>query len=151
VSVWRTHSRMRRSYCAVLIAAALVPAVSACGSASSSPQPTHVNLTVTLDSGVAGAGPPQTWQVGCPSAVHAVACARLIAARDAFTAPSPNSACTMIYGGPQVLTVSGTVGARTVDYRTGRANGCEIADYSRDLALVKPFRPTGQTPTNRAG
>ena len=34
-----------------------------------------------------------------------------------------------------------------VDYRTGRANGCEIADYSRDLALVAPFRPVGQTPT----
>jgi len=137
---------MRRGCCAVVLAGAIMAAVSACGSSSYSPQATHAKLTVTLDSGVPGAGSTQTWQVACPSAAHVVACARLIATKDAFTSPAPNAACTMIYGGPEVLAVSGTVGDRQVDYRTGRANGCEIADYSRDLALVEPFRPVSPTP-----
>jgi hypothetical protein len=48
----------------------------------------------------------------------------------------------MIYGGPQVLSVTGNVGDRRVTYHTGRTNGCQIADYERDLALVAPFRPS---------
>jgi hypothetical protein len=146
VSTSPGQSRMRRGCCVVLVAAGLVPVVSACGSSSPSLQATQVDLKVTLDAGVP-AGAPQTWEVACPSPSHLAACERLVATTGAFTPPPPNSACTMIYGGPEVLTVTGNVGARHVDYRTGRANGCEIADYSRDLALVAPFRPVGQTPT----
>ncbi len=98
---------------------------------------------MTLDPGAPTGGAPQTWQVACPSPTHAAACARILAAKDAFTPPPPDAACTLIYGGPEVLTVTGTVGTRHVDYRTGRTNGCEIADYVRDLALVAPFRPAG--------
>jgi hypothetical protein len=141
---------IRRRCVAALAAGALIPVIAACGSPGSAPQTAQAELTVTLDLGVPNAGPPQTWQVACPSTGHTGACARLVASKDAFTSPSPDLACTMIYGGPEVLTVTGTVGTRKVNYRTGRTNGCEIADYARDLALVTPFRPAGVTPTTHA-
>jgi hypothetical protein len=141
-----TGSHVCRAVRAAVVVGALMLVISACGSSSSAPPTTHVDLKVTLDAGVT-AGAPQSWDVTCPSPSHVAACARLIATKDPFVPPPPNSPCTMIYGGPEVLTVHGTVGARQVDYRTGRANGCEIADYSRDLALVAPFRSVGQTPT----
>jgi hypothetical protein len=140
-----TGSHVCRAVCATVALGALTFALSACGSSSSAPPATQVDLKVTLDAGVA-AGVPQSWNVSCPSPSHVAACARLIATKDAFTPPPPHAPCTMIYGGPEVLTVTGSVGARQVNYRTGRANGCEIADYSRDLALVAPFRSVSQTP-----
>jgi len=137
-----------RSTCvAALAAGALVPLTAACGSSGSAPPPTQADLTATLDLGAPGGGAPQTWQVSCPSAAHAVACTRLVTTTDAFMPPPPDTGCTMIYGGPEVLAVTGTVGTRHVDYRTGRTNGCEIADYARDLALVAPFRHGGVTVT----
>ena len=138
------RARRLRTCVAVLAAGALVPLIAACGS-SGGARRAQVDLRVTLDPGASAGAPPKTWQVACPSAAHVGACARLVQARGAFTPPPPNTACTMIYGGPEVLTVTGTVGTRHVDYRTGRTNGCEIADYARDLALVAPFRAGGVT------
>jgi hypothetical protein len=40
-------------------------------------------------------------------------------------------ACTQIYGGPQTLRVTGTIGGRAVKRRFTRTNGCEIADFAR--------------------
>ncbi len=140
----RARARVRHSVGAALITGAFVPLLAACGSTSTTPQSTQANLTVTLDPGVPTAR-PQTWKVSCPSPTHQTACRRLRETRDAFTSPPPDVACTLIYGGPEVLTVTGYVGDRRVDYHTGRANGCEIADYARDLALVAPFRPAGKT------
>ena len=143
------RSGIRRTCAAVLCTAVSMSLIAACGSAASAPQAAKSELMVTLEPGVPG-GASQTWQVACPSPTHAAACARLLSSADAFTQPPPDAACTLIYGGPEVLTVSGTVGTRHVEYRTGRTNGCEIADYTRDLALVAPFRPAGATPTAHA-
>jgi hypothetical protein len=123
--------------CVVLVA---VACATACGSSSSPARPTHAALRVTLEPEGAG-GPKTTWTVSCPDATRATACTRLLDAPDAFVAPAPHTACSMIYGGPQLLAVTGTLGNRTIDYSTGRTNGCEIANYARDLALVAPFRP----------
>ncbi len=141
--------RIPRRCAAALSAAAVIPSIAACGSSGIAPAATHVDLTVALDPGVPTGGAPQTWQVACPSPTHAAACARIVTAKNAFTPPPPDAACTLIYGGPEVLTVTGSVGTRHVDYRTGRTNGCEIADYARDLALVAPFRPAGLSPIAR--
>jgi len=110
----------------------------ACGSSAHTPATADLHVTLRPDG---TSGPSQTWTVTCPSSAHESACTTLAASKDAFTPYPANSACTMIYGGPETLTVTGTVGTRTIDYTTGRANGCEIADYARDLALVAPFRP----------
>jgi hypothetical protein len=123
----------------VVLVVGLVLVAAGCGSSSSTSTATSVELQVTLNPG-GGAGHVQEWSVTCPSTTHSAACATLAATPDAFTPHPAGSACTMIYGGPQVLTVNGHVGDRQVAYTTGRGNGCEIADFSRDLALVVPFR-----------
>jgi hypothetical protein len=59
------------------------------------------------------------------------ACAELGAMEDPF-APVPGStACTEIYGGPQVITVRGTWSGRPVDARFSRVDGCQIERYDR--------------------
>jgi hypothetical protein len=141
------RAEIRRGCATALCAAVLAPLIAACGSSGTAPHPAQVDLTVTLDPGVPTGGATQTWQVACPSPAHTAACARILAATEAFTPPPPDTACTLIYGGPEILTVTGSVGTRHVDYRTGRTNGCEIADYVRDLALVAPFRPAGLRPS----
>lgn len=124
------------------LALAALPLLGACGSSGPTATTTaSTDLHITLNQ-TGGAGPIQSWDVTCPSTSHAVACTALLAAPDAFTAPPPNAACTMIYGGPQVLTVDGHLGTRQITYRIGRANGCEIAAFTRDIALVSPFRRT---------
>ncbi len=126
----------------VLTAAAAAVAtivVVGCGSSSATSTTTSVELQVTLNQS-GGSGPVQTWTVTCPSTTHSAACAKLVSTPDAFTPHPADSACTMIYGGPQTLTVDGHVGTRQVSYKTGRGNGCEIADFTRDIALVAPFR-----------
>jgi len=123
-----------------VIAIGAVAVLTACGS-SSPATPPQASLRVMLEPTGAD-GPHSTWAVACPSATQTAACARLFATTEAFTPPPANGACTMIYGGPQVLSVTGNVGDRRVTYHTGRTNGCQIADYERDLALVAPFRPS---------
>jgi hypothetical protein len=122
------------------VVAAAMPLLAACGSSGSSATVNaSANLHVDL-SQTGRSGPVRRWDVTCPSTTHAAACATLIASPDAFTTPASDAACTMIYGGPEVLTVDGTVGTRQVSYRMGRTNGCEIAAFTRDIALVAPFR-----------
>ena len=46
--------------------------------------------------------------------------------------PSPkDQACTMIYGGPEVATIKGTVNGNKVDATYNRTNGCEIDRYTK--------------------
>jgi hypothetical protein len=57
-------------------------------------------------------------------------------------APTPaGQACTMIYGGPQKATVTGTLDGAAVDGTFTRSNGCEIARWDK-LAQAKVL-PTG--------
>ncbi len=56
----------------------------------------------------------------------------------AFAAVPANSACTMIYGGPQTARVSGHFAGRSIKAVFSRTNGCEIARWSR-LAFLFPL------------
>ena len=47
------------------------------------------------------------------------------------TPPAADRACTQIYGGPQTVRITGTIGDERVDRRFRRTNGCEIADFTR--------------------
>jgi hypothetical protein len=51
--------------------------------------------------------------------------------------PREDRICTLIYGGPQKVRVTGRIGAKRVNRRFDRTNGCEIADYDR-LASALP-------------
>ena len=54
--------------------------------------------------------------------------------------PSAKRMCTQIYGGRQRARITGTIGARTIDRRLKRTNGCEIGDWQRAVPLVPRVR-----------
>jgi hypothetical protein len=61
------------------------------------------------------------------------------------TRPDPTRICTQIYGGPQRAHVTGTIGARRIDRRFKRTDGCEIDDWQHAVPLVPRVR-VGVTP-----
>ena len=68
------------------------------------------------------------------------ACRRLLAAGRAIFAPTPpGTACTQIYGGPQIAVVTGTLAGRRVWARFRRRDGCEVARWNR-VAFLLPVR-----------
>jgi hypothetical protein len=48
----------------------------------------------------------------------------------------PNTACTEIYGGPQVVVVTGVIDGRRVWAKLRRDNGCQIDRWDRNRFLV---------------
>jgi hypothetical protein len=78
-------------------------------------------------------GPVRERRVECPGA----AVCRGLTAR--LLTPVPrNKACTAIYGGPSVARVSGTVRGEPVDELFGLEDGCQIARWERNRALLGP-------------
>jgi len=70
------------------------------------------------------------------------ACRLLLAGGRAMFAPTPpETACTMIYGGPQEALVTGTVRGVKVWARFRRRDGCEIARWNRVAFLLGPISP----------
>lgn len=116
------------------------PVPTATASATES-APGHVpaELTVTVDD---GAGATTTHTLSCqppggdlldpPAACEAVAAA----APEVFHPPPADLQCTMIYGGPQTATVTGTVGGEPVAATFARTNGCEIGRWEQLAPLL---------------
>jgi hypothetical protein len=73
--------------------------------------------------------------ITCPAKTDDVDTAALCAwlagsGREALTAEVPeHQACTMQYGGPETLTVKGTIDGTKVDAKFTRADGCAIARF----------------------
>jgi hypothetical protein len=60
-------------------------------------------------------------------------------------APVPRTTpCTAIYGGPDVARVTGTIDGERVDERFSREDGCQIARWDENVALLG-------RPSNRPG
>ncbi len=79
-------------------------------------------------------GSVQRWTVHCPGAKP---CARLQAGGRALFRPvRADMACTMIYGGPEVAIVRGTLNGRRVWARFTRRDGCQIARWNRVAFLL---------------
>lgn len=57
-----------------------------------------------------------------------VVCAEVVALLPRLR-PEPDEVCTQIYGGPERITVTGTVEGGPVRAEVTRTNGCEIARY----------------------
>jgi hypothetical protein len=111
------------------------------GSGSSGPSVAKVtSLQVTVRDSAGAA--PKVWTLTCdpPGGTHpqaSAACAQLSAAKDDPFAPTPKGmACSMIYGGDQKATVTGTFEGRRVDTSFGRADGCEVARWGAVSALL---------------
>jgi hypothetical protein len=66
------------------------------------------------------------------------ACRRLAALEKPFAPIPPDTACTQIYGGPEVALVAGTYHGTRIWTRFQRRNGCEIARWNR-LAFLFPL------------
>jgi hypothetical protein len=100
-------------------------------------------LQVTVDA--ADGTAPHVWTLSCDPAggTHpqaAAACAQLAAAPGDPFAPTPKGMmCSMIFGGDQKATVTGTYRGRPVDTTFARTNGCEVARWQlvSQLLVVK--------------
>ena len=116
--------------------------------------PAPVTLTVHYFDGT---GPDHVAHLRCRGATHRAdgflsdagarsACrrARTIAAF-LDRAPSRNRICTQIYGGPQRGRITGTIGARTVDRRFKRSDGCAIGDWQYAVPVLPRVR-AGRAP-----
>jgi hypothetical protein len=91
-------------------------------------------LTITLFPQGPG-GPKSEWVVRCPGAAP---CARLEEGGRTLFQPTPRGiVCTDIYGGPQVAYVRGTLAGRRIWAHFTRADGCQIARWSRVAFLLR--------------
>ena len=78
-------------------------------------------------------GPKRERRVECPGAA---VCSEL-SLRNFAPVPG-NMACTAIYGGPSVARVTGTLRGEPVDERFSLEDGCQIARWERNRALLGP-------------
>ena len=117
---------------AVLAACGLILAAGGCGGDDDSPggvTATYLRVTV--------------WPKGPdgPELRHVVACPGESFCRgvtEARLRPVPaDVACTEIYGGPATARVRGSLDGTPVDVRFERTNGCEIARWERNAALLR--------------
>ncbi len=122
--------------------------LAACGSqrasdgGGSGPGPSATAATqLTVTARTAPTGTAQTWTLTCDPAggshpSPAAACAELATATDPFSPTPPDRACTMIYGGAQTATITGTYRGRTVDASYARSDGCEIARWDAVASVL---------------
>jgi hypothetical protein len=116
----------------------------ACGTTEADDDPgarPGTNLTIIFTQ--AADAPERRLELACdpPRGSHphpAAACAlvRRLGA-DAFAPIPPDTACTEIYGGPEVAHVRGTVEGVEVNANFSRTNGCEIERWER----LRPLLP----------
>jgi hypothetical protein len=109
-----------------------------------------VSLSITHSAGGADrAGATLTCRAGLARATGFLArrstpllCRRARVLR-AFLAspPDPGRVCTQVYGGPDRALIRGRIGTTSIRRRFGRADGCQIADWTRASLLLPP--PTG--------
>ncbi len=140
----RSAGPAARSLSALALAALLALGASGCGGddsddGSSAPDEPATSLEVTLD--VDGSGPkePESAELTCPGSD---ACAELdgITAAD-FAQVPPTTACTEIFGGPEVATIEGELDGEQVQATLTRANGCEIERFGTFIPLIKALFP----------
>jgi hypothetical protein len=102
------------------------------GGATAPPPATELTVTVWPQG---RDGPERTQAVECPGDD---VCGRLSVGK---FAPVPRTTpCTAIYGGPAVARVTGTLRGERVDAEFSLEDGCEIARWERNRALLGPPR-----------
>ena len=79
--------------------------------------------------------PSQAWTLHCPAGGTlpdaAAACRKLGQIDDPFAPVPEGTACTQIFGGPEIADVSGTFNGKAVDTQFSRGNGCELERWKR--------------------
>ena len=126
-----------------LAAAAVCVLIAGCGDDDSSYSPIEeTELTITLYDGGSGE-PGERAEVSCPGAnAPQAACRAIEELPEDPAAPVPaGTPCTEIYGGPDVVTIEGTLQTEAIDARLTRENGCEIERFERFGPLLAALFP----------
>jgi Subtilisin inhibitor-like len=83
--------------------------------------------------------PTKVWTLHCPPGGTlpdaATACSKLAEVKDPFAPVPKGTACTQIYGGPEIAHVSGTFNGERVDTKFSRGNGCELERWNKAAFL----------------
>ena len=99
---------------------------------------TGTELQIALDADGPGGRDPMPAIINCELA-DGSECGRL---RPTDFAPiDPQTPCTEIYGGPDVVELSGFINDEPVDTTLTRANGCEIDRFDRIVPVLKEQFP----------
>jgi hypothetical protein len=137
----RAARPLRAGLAALAVAAFLV----ACGddedSDGEAPSAAATELELVLDRDGPGGEQTESAQVSCEGAGDA-ACGLVdeLPADPGAPVP-PDVACTDIYGGPDLLTVTGTLEGDPIDAEFTRENGCEIDRFDRWVPLLRELFP----------
>jgi Subtilisin inhibitor-like len=79
--------------------------------------------------------PTKVWTLHCPPGGTlpdaAAACSKLGEVDNPFAPVPKGTACTQIYGGPEIAHVTGTFDDERVDTQFSRGDGCEIERWKR--------------------
>jgi len=79
--------------------------------------------------------PTKVWTLRCPAGGTlpdaAAACSNLDELDDPFAPVPKGTACTQIFGGPEIANVTGTYEGERVDTQFSRGDGCEIERWKK--------------------
>jgi hypothetical protein len=119
---------------AALTLAAL--AIAGCGGNDSTSQGATPTADLQIEISIRNSeAPTKVWTLRCPAGGTlpdaATACAKLGEVKDPFAPVPKGTACTQVYGGPEVAHVGGTFNGEPVDTEFSRGDGCEIERWKR--------------------
>jgi hypothetical protein len=119
--------------------------VAACGSDESSPSSSGdsdlANLTITVDMDGEGGEAAKTLELDCKEPTDSAACGAAAGISEADLAPTPpDTACTLLFGGPETATIKGTIRGQPVDASFNRTDGCEIERWAKVEPLLSQVK-----------
>jgi hypothetical protein len=96
---------------------------------------TSLNVTV-WPNGMGPQAPKKTYTLKCAPVggtlpKRAAACTKLMRIERPFAPVPSGTACTMIYGGPQVALVTGSFRGKQIRATFSRKDGCQLARWNR--------------------
>ncbi len=122
-----------RAAALTLVALAATGCMSRSDSNDSASSPTaDLQISVSIRGSEA---PTKSWTLHCPPGGTlpdaADACRKLGQIDDPFAPVPEGTACTQIYGGPEIADVSGTFKGQTINTQFSRGDGCELDRWKR--------------------
>jgi hypothetical protein len=135
-----------RFFVALILCAAVI---AGCGeddeqpaSPTSEPAAALADLEVTYNADGEGGQDFEPVAVKCDSAEDSETCAKIAEVEPKAFEPTPgNVACTQQYGGPEIVTVTGTFRGEEVNATFSRQNGCEIARFRDAAPILEAGKP----------
>jgi hypothetical protein len=135
-----------RFFVALLVGAAVI---AGCGeddeqaaAPTSTPDSALADLVVEYNADGEGGDDPVPVDVKCASAEDSEVCGRIAEVKPEAFEPTPGDvACTQQYGGPEIVTVTGTFRGEEVNAMFSRQNGCEIARFQDAAPILEAGKP----------